>query len=91
MQINTEKLNTGEIELIQWQYGGMGEFKKHLWDAISVADLGHLNLLAQAFPEQVQAYRNYGHTPGYWPGVLERAGLYTSPTKEGDNEGTDSV
>jgi len=87
MQINTENLNTGEAELIHWQYGGLSGFKKIRWDAIACADLGHLNLLAQAFPEQVQAYRNYGHTPGYWPGVLERAGLYTPPTpkKESDD------
>lgn len=86
MKIDTTNLDTGEVELIHWQFSGLSGFKMHLWDAIACADLGHLNLLAQAFPGQVQAYRNYGHTPGYWPDVLKRAGLYTPPTTEEDND-----
>ena len=76
MNIDTSKLNIGELELIQTQYNGdLGSFKKALWVAIMHADLANLARLEQGFPEQVIAFRKFGHEPGYWVDVLTRAGL----------------
>ena len=71
MHIDTSNLNIGELELIQWQYkGDMGNFKTALWDAIALADSGNLTRLGAGFPDQVEAYRKFGHEEGYWLDVL---------------------
>jgi hypothetical protein len=75
MQINTDKLTLGEIELIQWQYQGLSSFKERLWKAISTADSANLVALERGYPEQVKAYRAFGGTEGYWHDVLVRAEL----------------
>ena len=75
MQINTDKLTLGEIELIQWQYQGLSTFKTLLWRAISTADSTNLAALGKGYPEQVKAYRAFGGAEGYWQDVLIRAEL----------------
>jgi hypothetical protein len=79
MHVDTTQLNVGEIELLQWQYGGdLGSFKGALWKAIQTADLNNLDRLAAGFPDQVEAYRRFSYEAGYWEGVLIRSGLVTS-------------
>jgi hypothetical protein len=78
MQIDTTKLNVGEVELLQWQFGGdLGNFKTALWKAITHSDSGNLDRLGLGFPDQVEAFRKFGQAAGYWQDVLMRAGLVT--------------
>ena len=67
-----DELNQGEIDLYFWQYGKLGSFKEHLFKAISKADTVNLNNLKKGFPEQVNAYRNYSNTEGYWEQVKQK-------------------
>lgn len=60
------ELDQGEIDLYFWQYKKLGRFKEHLFKTISKADTVNLNKLKKGFPEQVDAYRNYSNTNGYW-------------------------
>lgn len=83
MQINPNKLNAGEIELIQWQYkGDMGHFRNAVWKAIQNADNGNLERLRLGFPDQVDAYLRYIGEDGYWQDVLLRSGLVVSRPEE---------
>lgn len=78
--IDTSKLTPGEIELLQWQFGGdLGHFKKSLWQAIQCSDLGNLDRLSQGFPDQVTAYRRFTSEAGFWQDVLVRSGLIPPP------------
>jgi hypothetical protein len=87
MQIDTTKLNVGELELIQTQYNGdLGNFKTALWEAIRYADQSNLKRLSTAFPEQVAAYVKFTSVQGYWQEVLVRAGLVKEPPAEAETE-----
>ena len=86
MNVDPTKLTVGEIELLQWQYGGgLGGFKEALWKAIQHADISNLNLLSTGFPDQVEAYRRFTSEDGYWEDVMSRAGLI-QPKPEAANE-----
>ena len=63
------KLNQGEIDLYFWQYNKLGGFLTKIFDAMVVADTSNLNKIAKGFPQQVQAYKNYGNLSGFWEQV----------------------
>ena len=47
----------GEKEVIRWQFGlHTSGFRQSLWEAIRSADVQNLNLLAKAFPAEVEAF-----------------------------------
>jgi len=66
---NGSSLNNGEIDLYNWQYNKLGGFMTKIFDAMAVADTTNLNMIGKGFPEQVQAYKNYGNLKGYWSQV----------------------
>jgi len=59
-------LSHAELKLCEYQYNMGGSFYKHLFEAIYRADDGNLERLERGFPEEVQAYKNYSRTAGYW-------------------------
>jgi len=65
-------ITKGEQFIYDWQYKRLGGFYNHLVEAISVADNYHLNLLHMGFPDEVQAYKDFTCTRGWWPEVEER-------------------
>ena len=65
-----QELDWGARALVEWQYGLAGDFQKHLFETISLADSHNLNKLALGFPDEVGAYRSYTGEEGYWPGIV---------------------
>ena len=68
----TSELNSGERDLYFWQYNKLGGFMTRIFDAMAVADTVSLNKIGKGFPEQVQAYKDYGNKKGYWQSVTTR-------------------
>ena len=63
------KLNQGEIELYFWQYNKAGSFMTKIFDAMAVADTTNINKISKGFPQQAQAYKDYGNLSGFWEQV----------------------
>ncbi len=70
-----KELNKGERFIVEWQYNVLGSFGMALADAMSRADEPNLNKLSAGYPEEVEAYRNYTRTRGWWADVKRRAGI----------------
>lgn len=68
-------LTPAERSLCMWQYNLHGTFMSHVWDAISCADSYNQELLAKAFPDEVEAYRRFSRENGYWEEV-RNCGIY---------------
>ncbi len=62
-------INQGETDLYFWQYNKLGGFLTKIFDAMAVADTTNLNKIAKGFPQQVQAYKDYGNLSGFWEQV----------------------
>lgn len=75
MHINFDALNEGERFIVEWQYKRLGSFKAALATAISKADIINQFKLAQAFPEEVEAYRAFSMVSGWWEEVQKKAGI----------------
>jgi len=72
---NYNSLDDVEKELIDWQYGLCGDFRKALWEAICRADDDNLTRLRIVFPNQVNGYIRYTQESGYWSKVQAKAGV----------------
>lgn len=66
------KLNSGEKHLVEWRTSTGGGFFTVLFLAITVADEVNLSKLEKAFPEDVQAFRNYNNVHGWWEDLGRR-------------------
>lgn len=69
------KLTKGEQDLIKWQYPRHLEpsgFVVALFGVIAKSDESNLGLLELGFPTQVQAYRNFTRTKGWWQDLVKR-------------------
>lgn len=66
-----KQLNPGVQSLVKWQFNEHGGFFSSLWKCISTADMGNLEKLEKAYPEEVRAYRRYSTEGGYWEHILE--------------------
>ena len=71
--MSENKLSVGEMFIYEWQYSALGSFKRSLAESMVAADGMNLNKLAKGFPEEVEAYRNYTDTKGWWEDVQNRA------------------
>lgn len=67
-------LDEEQKALVEWQYRLCGDFKKALWNAITHADDGNLELLKRVYPVEVYAYLKFSREPGYWRETVELAG-----------------
>lgn len=70
-----EKLTPGERFIVEWQFGICGDFKRNLAEAMTTADTVNLNKMRAGFPDEVDAYINYGQTRGWWEDVRTKAGI----------------
>jgi hypothetical protein len=60
------KMNEGEARLCEWQFELAGSFYSSLFHTMTLADSYNLVRLSASFPEEVEAFRNFSNTPGYW-------------------------
>ena len=63
----------GELFIIRWQYGELGDFLSALIEAMIRADDDNLRKLALGFPEEVEALCQYRHEDGWWDKLEQRA------------------
>ena len=69
-----DKLDAEQKACVEWQYRMLGDFRKALWTAITLADDDNLSQLKFAFPVEVAAYLNFTRKPGWWPATVKLAG-----------------
>jgi len=69
----SEGLTRGEEFIVKWQYRMSGGFFAALATAISLADTENRERLSQGFPHEVEGYRHYIGTPGWWDATEDKA------------------
>lgn len=69
----SDKWTRPEKEVVAWQFNLIGDFKKHLWEAISRADHKNIEKLRRGFPELIEGYEMW--SSGDLGTRLRRAGL----------------
>lgn len=79
-QKGLDTLTPQELAVVQWQYKLRGHFYQALWEAIQRADSNNLDQLAKAFPVEVEGYRLFSYTLGWWPEVEKK--LFASNVEE---------
>ena len=62
-------ITKGEQFIYDWQYKRLAGFYSYLAQAIENADSHHQCLLSEGFPEEIEAYRRYTKTRGWWQEV----------------------
>ena len=70
MRMTSYKLDNEGAFIYLWQFKMLGGFYAALMDAISKADGDNLDRLREGFPVEVDAYRKYTHTSGWWATCL---------------------
>jgi len=70
------ELTPGEKFIVKWQFRLLGDFGKALIEAIMRADDDNLERLVMGFPLEVEAYKHYAETLGWWADVKKRANIY---------------
>ena len=63
-------MNTGERKFCENQKNMSGSFYSALFSAMRLADKHNLEKIAQGFPEEAEALRNYRKVPGYWDQLM---------------------
>ena len=70
---NEELLNDEERAVMRWQYGILCGFEVALWDLITRADGGNLELIAKGFPNEVNGYKKFSGVSGWMESVRDKA------------------
>lgn len=60
---------------VRWQYGQLGGFYAYLAEAIARADETNREALRKCFPLAVESIDRYQREPGWWVGIMKRAGV----------------
>ena len=70
MRMTSYKLDNEGAFIYLWQFKMLSGFYAALMDAITKADGDNLDRLREGFPVEVDAYRKYSHTSGWWDTCL---------------------
>ena len=79
-------LTKGERFIVGWQYHLAGSFMHSLAMAFIAADNINLAKLRLAFPEEVDAFINYGNTPHWWGDLQRKIGVKQNGTFEAESK-----